>query len=127
VCHVKKVLDVLQKEKFYFKIYNCKFGKTYLVCLGHIVGGVKLKIDPYKIDVIVKCYKPTKVTEVCSFLGAIQYWRRSIPNFSIIASPLHALTSVKQIFKWGGKQQKLFDALKENINIALVSALPDVQ
>lgn len=57
-----------------------------------------MKIDPSKIYVIVKWPKPTNVTEVCSFLGVVRYWRRFVSNFFVISSPLHALTSVKQTF-----------------------------
>ena len=38
VFHVKKVLDVLKKEKLYVKLSKCEFGKTSLVYLDHIVG-----------------------------------------------------------------------------------------
>jgi len=38
VCYVKKVFDVLKKEKLYVKLSKCEFGKTFLVYLGHIVG-----------------------------------------------------------------------------------------
>ena len=55
---------------------------------------------------------------------AAQYWRNFISNFSSIAAPLHALTSTKQVFQWGGKHQKYFDALKENISLASVLPLP---
>jgi hypothetical protein len=34
---------------------------------------------------------------------------------------------IKQVFQWGGKQQKSFDALKENISLALVLSLPDLR
>jgi hypothetical protein len=67
------------------------------------------------------------VTEVRSFLGAAQYWRKFIANFSSIASPLHAVTSVKQVFQWGGKKQKAFDTLKEKISSAPVLALPNLR
>jgi len=83
---------------------KCEFGKTSLVYLGHIVGHGKLKIDPSKVEEIVNLPKPTSVTEVPSFLGAIQYWRRFIVNFSIIETPLHTLTCVKEVFQRGGKQ-----------------------
>ena len=76
VCHVKKMLDVLKKEKLFVKLSKCEFGKTYLGHLGHIVGHGQLKIDPSKVEAIVNLPNPTSVTEVCSFLGAIQYWRR---------------------------------------------------
>jgi hypothetical protein len=65
--------------------------------------------------------------KVRSFLGAVQYWRKFIANFSFIAAPLHALTSVKQVFQWGGKQQKSFETLKEKISTTPVLALPDLQ
>jgi hypothetical protein len=127
VRHVKKVLDTLQREKLYVKMSKCEFGKTALVYLGHIVGGGQLKIDPSKIDVIVKWPEPKSVTEVRSFLGAVQYWRRFIPNFSFIAAHLHALTSVKNTFQWEGKQQKYFNTLKEKINTTPVLALLNLQ
>jgi hypothetical protein len=127
VRHVNKVLDTLQREKIYVKLCKCEFGKTALVYLGHIVGGGQLKIDPSKIDVIVKWPEPKSLTEVRSFLGVVQYWRRFIPNFSFIEVPLHALTSVKNTFQWEGKQQNVFKILKEKISTTPVLALSNLQ
>jgi len=45
----------------------------------------------------------------------------------LIATPLHALTSVKHVFQWGGKHQRAFDILKEKISTTPVLALPDLQ
>jgi hypothetical protein len=64
VRHVKKVLDTFQREKLHVKRSKCEFGKIALVYLGHIVGGGQLKIDPSKIEVIVKCPELKSVTEV---------------------------------------------------------------
>jgi len=72
--------------------------------LGHIVAGGELKIDPSKVAVIVNWPKPKSATKVRSFLGAAQYWRKFIANFSLIATPLHALTGLNKVFQWGGKQ-----------------------
>jgi hypothetical protein len=127
VMHVKQVLDVLKKEKLFLKMYKCEFGKTSLIYLGHIVGGGELKIDPSKVKVILDWPKPNNVTEVRIFLGAAQYWRKFIANFSSIAGPLHAVTSIKQVFQWGGKQQKAFDALKKNISLAPFLSLPNLR
>jgi hypothetical protein len=127
VRHVKQVLDTLQREKLYVKFPKCEFGKTALVYLGHIVGGGQLKFYPSNIVVIVNWPKPKNVTKIHNFLGAVQYWRRFISNFSFIAASLHALTSVKNTFEWGGKQQKSFDTLKEKISTAPVLALSNLQ
>ena len=73
VKHVRKVLDALEIEHLFLKMSKCEFRKTYLVYLGHIFGGGKLKIDPSKVLVIVNCPIPKSVTEVRSFLGETQY------------------------------------------------------
>eukprot|EP00253_Pinus_taeda_P002514 PITA_02514 len=125
--HVKQTLDVLKREKLYVKLSKCEFGKTPLNYLGHIVGGGELKIDPSKVAFIVNWPKPKSTTEVRSFLGGAQYWRKFISKFSSIATLLHALTGLNKLFQWGGKQQKAFDALKEKINTTPVLALPDLQ
>ena len=59
------------------------------------MGDGHLKIDPSKVEVLKKWPKPSNVTKVRSFLGAVQYWRKFVANFLLIASSLHALTSVK--------------------------------
>jgi hypothetical protein len=127
VRHVKQVLDVLKKLNLFLNMFKCEFGKTSVVYLGHIVGGGELKINPSKVKVILDWPKPNNVIEVRSVLGASQYWRNFIANFSSIAAPLHVVTSIKQVFQWGGKQQKYFDALKEKIISALVPALPNLR
>ena len=108
VLRVNRVLDILNKEKLFLKMSKCEFGNTSLVYLGHIVGGGELRIDPSRLEAIA--YWPTRkmVTEVRSFVGATQYWRNFIPNCSTIAAPMHAVTSVKKGFQWGGKQQQDF-------------------
>jgi hypothetical protein len=125
--HVKRVLDVLRKEQLFLKLSKCEFGKTSLIYLGHIFGGGELKIDPSKVKVILEWSRPNNVTEVRSFLGVAQYWRKFIANFSSIAAPLHAVTSVKKGFQFGGKQHQAFDTLKENISSSPVLALPNLQ
>jgi hypothetical protein len=106
---------------------KCEFGKIALVYLGHIMGGRQLQIDPSKIEVIVKWPEPKIVTEIRSFLGTVLYWRRFIPNLSFIATPFHALTSLKNNFQWEGKKQKAFNILKDKISNAPVLALLNLQ
>eukprot|EP00253_Pinus_taeda_P031208 PITA_31208 len=91
------------------------------------VGRGELKIDPSKVAVIVNWPKPKSAIEVRSFLGAAQYWRKFISNFSLIVAPLQALIGLNKVFQWGGKQQKAFDTLKENISTSPILALPDFQ
>ena len=91
----------------FLKMSKCEFGKTSLIYLGHIVGGGDLKIDPYKVKVIFEWPKPNNVTEARSFLGVAQYWRKFIANFSSIAAPLHAVTSVSKFFNGEASNRRL--------------------
>jgi len=125
--HVRKALDFLKEEQLCLKMSKCEFRKTSLAYLGHVVGGGELKINPSKIDVIFNWARKKIVTKVRIFLGATQYWRKFMANFSLIVAPLHALTSVKKVFHWGGKQQKAFDELKEKISSTPLFALPDLR
>ena len=70
---------------------------------------------------------PKSIIEVRIFLGAAQYWRKFISNFSAIAAPMHAMTSVKRAFQWGSKQQKAFESLKEKISSTPVLALTELR
>lgn len=55
--HVGIIFSLLKKEKLHIEMSKCKFGKTYLVYLGYIVGNGQLKIDPTKVEVIVNWSK----------------------------------------------------------------------
>ena len=44
-----------------------------------------------------------------------------------IAAHLHAVTSVKKGFQWGGKQQQAFKALTDKISLAPVLALRNLR
>lgn len=59
--------------------------------LGYVVSGGELKIDPSKMDSIMKWSVPTNVSEITSFIGATQYLRKFIDSFSTVATPLHTI------------------------------------
>lgn len=92
VVHIRKVFEVLREAKLYLKMSKCEFVRKSLIYLGHIIGEGQLRIDPTKIEAMLKWPTPTNVTEIRSFLGAVQYLRKFIANFSYMASPLHAIT-----------------------------------
>ena len=59
--------------------------------MGHVVSREGVSTDPDKITVVKEWPQPTTVTEVRSFLGFVNYYRRFIPNFSKVAKPLNKL------------------------------------
>ena len=77
----------LSHEKFHMMI-------TEGVVLGNYVSIDGIKVDPTKIEVILKLPTPRTQTEVHSFLGCAGYYRRFIDIFSRIDAPLHDLTKM---------------------------------
>jgi hypothetical protein len=125
--HVTQVLETLKKTQLISNLQKCEFGKTSLIYLGHMIGGGELRVDPEKIAAITQWPIPTNVTEVRSFMGATQYLRKFIVNFSTVATPLHAITAKGKRFHWGKTQQRAFEDLKKKINDAPVLAMPNLQ
>jgi len=68
------------------------------VYLGYVIGRGELKIDPSKIEAIMKWPMPTNVIEVRSFIGEAQYLRKFIALFSVVATLLHAITTSGKSF-----------------------------
>src|SRR5258705_4649986 len=66
----------------------------------------------------------TKVKEVQSFLGFVNFYRKFIRDFSDVAHPLYALTHKTQQWVWGSPEQKAFDALKKAVTSAPVLTFP---
>ena len=53
------------------------------------------------------------------------FYRRFVPKFSTLASPLNELVKKDVSFNWGEKQESAFQQLKEKLTNALILALPN--
>ncbi|KAK4825380.1 hypothetical protein QYF61_027163 [Mycteria americana] len=50
-----------------------------------------------------------------AFLGVVGFWRRHIPNYSLIVSPVYQVTRKKNNFKWGPEPRQAFEQIKGEI------------
>jgi len=95
------------------------------IVLGHHVSAAGIKVDPTKIEVIVKVPPPTNQKGVRSFLGHAGYYRRFLENFTKVASPLFKLLTKESKFHWNDECQVAFDKFKEKLSTAPVLRGPD--
>jgi hypothetical protein len=124
--HVEMVLQRLREHKLYVSPKKCVFMSTEMEFLGFIVGKDGLRVDPKKIEVIENWPRPTSITEVRSFLGLVQFFRRFIARFSEIAVPLTNLTKKNQsIGKWDNKCEQGFAELKDAVTSAPILQSPN--
>ena len=92
--HIKEVqraLELLYNAGLSAKISKCKFAHRELIFVGHLIRDGKIFPNPEKIEAVTKFPTPTTVTQVKSFLGLVNYYRRFIRGFAQIATPLYAL------------------------------------
>jgi hypothetical protein len=140
---LEEVFKRIRKAGLKLRIDKCKFCFSEIEFLGYIIGKDGIKTDEKKIEKIKKYPRPTSITELKGFLGLASYYRRFIKEFSKIAKPLNDLMKginytreVKQKIqnkkirieeKWGEKQEKSFQTLKEKLCTTPVLAYPDFE
>ena len=89
--HVRRVLEQLKSHNLLAKPSKCEFFVQSVEYLGHIVTSEGVHVDPAKVRVINEWPTLRTKSEVRSFLGLANYYRRFIKNFSELTTPLSAL------------------------------------
>ena len=80
--------------------------------LGMIVKSDQLAMNPVKLNGITHWPIPSKVKDICLFLGFANFYHCFIPNYSTLAHPLIDLTKKNLPWNWTPSQQHAFNHLK---------------
>eukprot|EP01135_Chromosphaera_perkinsii_P000175 Nk52_evm1s34 gene=Nk52_evmTU1s34 len=123
--HLEKVLIRLRANSIYLGIEKCEFFKDRVEYVGHIVSSSGIEMDPKKVSAIRSWHALRSVTEIRSFLGLLNYYRRFIPRLSAISRPLIQLTKKNVPFIWTSACQTAFTELKRLATSAPVMKPPD--
>lgn len=126
--HLKHVLDRLQQAQFVVNLKKCHLFQRSVSFLGFKVSEAGTAPDDDKVKAITTWPEPTNVQEVRQFVGTVQHFRRYIPNFAHIASPLTDLTkgtgAKHRPIIWTPACQNSFDRLKHLLTVAPVLQAP---
>jgi hypothetical protein len=122
--HVDQVLHLLSKHHFFLKQSKCDFGAFEVEYLGHIVGKDGVHVDPKKIEAKKDWPHPKTLKSLHGFLGSMRYYHKFFQNYGKIAAPLTTLLK-KNAFSWTTTTDHSFQALKEDMCMTPVMALPD--
>ena len=90
-----------------------------------IVSRDGIKMDPEKVNAILKWPGPMNVKQVHTFLGLGNFYRHFIKDYAIISCPMVDLTCKDTIFNFGDKEKALFEALKAAFTTAPMLQYPD--
>lgn len=118
--HLKYVIRKLQEAGLHADINKCEFFVTETKFLGVIVSTEGIRMDPAKIQTILDWQRPRdgNVTDVRSFLGFCNFYRRFIKGYSRITRNLNALTKSGVPWVWSDNCETAFNLLKEAITSA---------
>ncbi|CAI5461314.1 unnamed protein product [Closterium sp. Yama58-4] len=97
--HLRKVFEILRKNKFYVKLSKSDFALKKVQFLGHM--------------------------ELQQFLGFANYYNRFVPQYAKIAAPLTDLLKKDTPFKWSAPHQQAMEQLQTALTTAPVLILPD--
>ncbi|KAL0546237.1 hypothetical protein IC582_016143 [Cucumis melo] len=123
--HLHQVLETLRANKLYSKFSKCEFWLKKVTFLSYVVSSEGVSVDPAKIEAVTSWPRPSRVSEICSFLGLAGYYRRFVEDFSRIASPLTQLTKKGTSFVWSPACKSSFQELKQKLVSAPVLTVPD--
>ncbi|GBG80876.1 hypothetical protein CBR_g31432 [Chara braunii] len=98
--HLRQVLEKLREGNFKINAKKCEWAKTQVLYLGHMLDGDGIKPEDSKIAAIRDWSTPRTLTELRSFLGLANYYRKFVRNFLTIAAPLRRLLKKEAIWQW---------------------------
>jgi transposase InsO family protein len=125
---VREVLERVKRYNLHLRPDKCRFFKSEVPYLGHVITGHGVKLDEKKVEALEPLLNapPTAVKEIRTFLGMTSYFRNYIPRYATIAEPLIRLTKQSGTLQdWGEPQIQAVAKLKQLLSSAPVLAFPD--
>jgi len=103
--HLRQVILVLRKHTLFANIDKCTFCVDSVLFLGFVVSKNVVHVNPEKIKAIQEWPTPKSVRDISSFHGLASFYRRFVPNFSTLVSPLNFLVKKNVTFTWGERDK----------------------
>ena len=115
---LEALLKLCQNEGLKLNEEKSVFGVTSITHVGFIVDGDSVTVDPMRTQSFREMTTPTSIKKVQAVLGAMNYVRHFIPNFSTRAMPLTAMLGKgkeKARFVWTTSANDAFEDLKKAV------------
>jgi len=116
-------LKITEKHNLCFKWSKYNFNIEEILILEVVVGQGQVQIENKKVKAVKERKMLTKIKEVESFLGFVNFYQWFIKNFSHTTKPFNKLKGKKE-WNWTEEYQKAFKELKDKITSQLVLSLP---
>ena len=118
--HVKLILWKLQEANLQMNIIKCKFHVTQVLYLKLIIIIKKIKINFFKINIIVNWLILINIKDVQNFLDFVNFYKRFIYDYSRITTLLTHFIKKDVLFVWFQKCQIAFNILKKVFTFKII-------
>ena len=125
--HLLEIFDRFRQAKLRLNPSKCKFALPKILYLGHILSKDGISVDDSKVSVIQNYPIPQNSTQLWSFLGISNYYKKLIKHFSIKTANLRSFLKRDAKFVWNFSHQAKFDFLKQALTSAPILAFPNMQ
>ena len=123
--HLRLIFERLRKHQLFAKASKCTLHVNEVEFLGQWITPEGAAPIAEKLRAVRDWEPPNSVKDVRSFLGFANYYRRFVPGYAGIASPLTLLTKKNIEWHWGPVQRRAFSALKSALCNAPLLIFPD--
>jgi len=124
---VWKTLKWLQDKGLAVAADKCVWRTKEVEFLGYIPSRDGVKMVQDKVEALLRWETLRSLTEVQSFLGFANFYRRFIQDYSRVARPLTELTKKTEKWVWNSEAEAAFTELKQRFTTAPILAHFDAQ
>ena len=110
---LNRVFQKLQDSGLKVKPEKCEISVPELLYLGYKITRTGLLPTEDKCRAIKNAPRPTDITQVRSYLGLLNFYRRFIPQAAEVLEPLNRLLKADTPWQWTQEQELAFKKSKE--------------
>ncbi|PKU71894.1 RNA-directed DNA polymerase [Dendrobium catenatum] len=126
ILHLTRLFQTLRNSKLYLNLPKCEFATTQVYFLGFVVSREGIQVDPRKVSAVREWPVPKSLSDIRSFHGLANFYRRFIRGFSLIMAPITDVLKGHS-FIWSTTQQQSFENIKKALSSAPILALPNFE
>jgi len=125
--HLEELFERFRKARITLKASKCQVAMEEVEYLGLLCSKRGVRINPKRIEAVLKIVPPRNIRGVRQFLGLSNYYRKFLERYAELVHPIQLLTSPKNRFEWTEQCQKAFETIKEALTSAPILIHPDLE
>ena len=120
---LEKYFQICQKNQIRIKLTKCSFLDEEIEYLGFTLGWGTWRPSQKGIQAILRAQVKNQ-KDLRTFLGAMNFYRRHVKNFTFSSAPLTELLKKNVKWRWTDTEEKCFQELKNKISALEVLGVP---